>query len=382
MTEPRPHRVLIAGGGVAGLEAAVALHELAGDRVEVEIRDPRDEFVYRPFSVGAPFGAARISRYGLADLAARCGASFALGSIASVDAAEHRALTHDGESIPYDRLVVAGGARLLAGVPGAVTFWGVDDEQGIGAVVARLRAGQLRSVVFAVPSGCGCSWALPVYELALFATAETARGSSGSARVTIVTPEDAPLQLFGAAAGARMADLLSERRIEVIAGAHPVKFEDGRLQVAPGGYVEADAVVSLPRMEGRRIDGVAHDPEGFIVVDAHGRVRGMRDVFAAGDMTRFPVKQGGLATQQADAVAEAIAAEAGCDVEPRPFDPVLRGVLWTGEDPRYLYGELSGGHGETSSLSDEPPWPPGEGKIIGRFLTPFLTDASVAMSPG
>ena len=69
-------------------------------------------------------------------------------------------------------------------------------------------------------------------------------------------------------------------------------------------------------------------------------------------MTAFPVKQGGIATQEADAAAEAIAAAAGCEVEPAPFDPVLRGVLWTGGEPRYLYGRLTGGHGETSRLSE------------------------------
>jgi sulfide:quinone oxidoreductase len=93
-------------------------------------------------------------------------------------------------------------------------------------------------------------------------------------------------------------------------------------------------------------------------------------------VTTFPVKQGGIATQQADAAAEAIAAELAADVEARPFDPVLRGVLWTGGQPRYLYGRLTGGHGETSTFSDTPPWTEPEQKIVGRYLTPFLAEAT------
>jgi sulfide:quinone oxidoreductase len=101
-------------------------------------------------------------------------------------------------------------------------------------------------------------------------------------------------------------------------------------------------------------------------------VIGIENVFAAGDVTAFPVKQGGIATQEADAAAEAIAAAAGCEVDPSPFDPVLRAVLWTGADPRYLYGRPTGGHGEVSTLDDAPPWHVRDGKIVGRYLTPFL----------
>lgn len=361
---------MIVGGGVAGLEAALALRDLAGERLEIEIRDPHGEFVYRPFSVGAPYDAAQIVRYDLGQLAGRCGAAFKCDSIVSVDGEQHRAITHDGEEIPYDYLVLACGARLLAAMPGATTFWGVDDEGGIAEVVRRLRAGELRRVVFTMPSGCG--WGLPLYELALLAAVESAKAAGGDTQLTVVTPEDEPLQLFGRRAGEQMGELLRERGIEIVTGAHPVKFEGGWLHTAPGDEIEADAVVSLPRMEGRRIPGVPQDADGFISVEEHSRVRGMERVFAAGDGTNFPVKQGGIATQEADAAAEAIAAEAGSDVAPQPFDPILRGVLWTGEKPRYLYGRLGGGHGETSTFSEEPPWPAQEGKILGRYLTPFL----------
>src|SRR5215217_5620596 len=85
-------RVLIAGGGIAGIEAALALRDLAGDRVEVEVRDPRREFAFRPFSVGEPYGAARVFRYDLERLVERCGASFGTGGIVSADPHRHLAV--------------------------------------------------------------------------------------------------------------------------------------------------------------------------------------------------------------------------------------------------------------------------------------------------
>jgi sulfide:quinone oxidoreductase len=384
----RRPKALIAGGGVGALEAALALRDLAGERIEVELCAPRREFVYRPFAVGEPYGAASVLRYDLAELAGRCGASFRLGGVVSVDAEAQLATARDGERIAYDHLVLSPGARMLWAVPGAVTFWGVADEGGVGSIVHRLRAGSLRRVVFTMPGGN--SWALPLYELALLASAVLAKSGIADASLGVVTPEDAPLQLFGRAVAEEMSRLMAARGIEVVSGSHPVAFDGGELRIAPGGPIEAEAVVSMPRLEGRRIDGIPHDEEGFIPVDEHSRVVGVENAFAIGDVTSFPVKQGGIATQQADAAAEAIAAGLGCELEPAPFDPVLRGVLWTGEEPRYLYGRPAGGHGEVSRLEKTPPWPESEGKIVGRYLTPFLDglareghdDAPVVISAG
>jgi sulfide:quinone oxidoreductase len=219
----------------------------------------------------------------------------------------------------------------------------------------------------------GATWALPLYELALLADSELSKQGVQGTSIVIVTPEDTPLHVFGRAASERVGELLAERGIEVVTNATPIQFEEGKIAVSPRGTIDAEAVLSLPRMEGRRIGGVPHDLAGFVPVDAHGRVRGMQHAYAVGDVTNFPLKQGGVATQQADTAAEAIAAELGCDVAAEPLDPILRAVLWTGAKPLYLTGHLAGGHGETSSAGDAPPWRGGEeDKLVGRYLTPFF----------
>jgi sulfide:quinone oxidoreductase len=139
----------------------LALHDLAGERVAVEVCAPRRDFVYKPFSVGEPYGAAQILRFDLERLAERCGASFSLDSITSVDASAREARTHDGRQIPYDYLIIAAGARLVWPFPGATAFWGVSDEADIERVLRGLDRGRLRRVAFTLPSGS--SWALPVY---------------------------------------------------------------------------------------------------------------------------------------------------------------------------------------------------------------------------
>jgi len=374
-------RVAIAGGGVASLELALALRDLAGDRVQVEIFSPRREFVYRPYAVGEPYGTAHVARYDLEDLAARCDARFRLDSVVSVDPDLRLLSTHDGEKVAYDYLALATGARLLWPVPGAITFWGIADEGDVAKVMDRVRAGEVRSLAFTMPSHE--SWALPLYELALLARSELDKAGLTDVRLTVVTPEDAPLQIFGRRASELMAGLLCERRIGVVPRTHPVRFEDGHLHVVPEAEIPFDAVVSLPSLEGRQVRGVPHDPDGFIRTDDHCRVLHRDRIFAAGDLTSFPVKQGGVATQQADAIAETIAADLGADLDPQPFDPILRGVLWTGDGQRYLQGWLGGGHGETSTLTEEPPWQggTGEGKIVGRYLTDFIAKVGSEQVP-
>jgi sulfide:quinone oxidoreductase len=343
----RRPRVLIAGGGVAAIEASLALRDLAGKRLEVELWAPCDEFAYRPFALGESWDSVDISRYDLDSLLRRVGVSFRRDGIFSVDSDAGLAMAGEGRQIPYDYLLVATGARMLWAVPGAATFWGAADEGGFGGLMRRLRRGILRDVAFTMPSGQ--SWGLPVYELALLASTALAKCGIGDAGLVVVTPEDAPLEAFGRVVAEQMAQLLREHRIEVVTGVHPLGFEDGHLRVVPGESIATDAVVSLPRLEGHRIDGLPFGLDGFLPVDRHCGVVGVERVFAAGDVTSFPVKQGGIATQGADAAAEAIAAAAGCAVEPAPFDPVLPAD--TGRE------------------------------VVGRYLTPFLAGLSAREEP-
>ena len=106
-------------------------------------------------------------------------------------------------------------------------------------------------------------------------------------------------------------------------------------------------------------------------------VEGLEAVYAAGDATNFRVKQGGLAAQQADAVAEHLAARHGAPVEPAPFRHVLRGMLFTGGPAAYLRAD---GEGEGAAAAQALWWPPT--KIAGRHLAPYLYQHGAAAPPG
>jgi sulfide:quinone oxidoreductase len=354
----------------------LALREIAGERVEVVLHDTRPEFVFRPFAIGEPYGTTRSFRYDLRRLSECCGAALRASTIAAVEPQRRLAVTRDGERLSYDYLIVATGARMLWAVPGAVTYWGVADEGQVGDLIADLRSGHLQRIALTMPAGH--TWALPLYELALLA-ASLGKVGNGGTRVTVVTPESVPLETFGRRVARQTSALLSERHIEVIPDARAAEFKAGNLRIVGGEDLQADAVITLPRMEGRRIGGMPHDGNGFIGVDEHGGVIGLERVYAAGDVSSHPFKQGAFATQQADTVAEAIAAAAGAGPQPSPFDAVKRAVLWTGEGPRYLCGKEGDGDDGASGPSERHLELLHNGRLTARYLTP-LVDSLLADS--
>ena len=161
-----------------------------------------------------------------------------------------------------------------------------------------------------------------------------------------------------------------ESGVTLQTGSYGDPSSPGWLEITPGHRsLAVDRIVTEPRLLGPYLRGIPSEHEGFIQTDAHGRVPGLDDVFAAGDATTFPVKQGGLAAQQADAVAEAIAAAAGAQIDPHPFRPVLRGTLLTGGPARYLRADISGDAGDDSTVSDEALWwPPNKLCGVSRSL--------------
>jgi sulfide:quinone oxidoreductase len=371
-----PLRVLVAGGGVAGLETLLALRDLAGERVRCALLTPEPDFVYRPMAVAEPFARGRAARHRLDAIARDLSAELVEGRLAEVDADAGEAVTDDGRRLGYAALVVAVGAESEPALPNVLTWTPERDAEVYGGLLRDLDEGYTKRVAFVVP--VGVAWPLPAYELALMTAWQARSMGHDDVHITVYTPEEAPLALFGAAGSTAVHDDLDEGGVEVQTGA-VVTGADGGLRIEPGGRpLDAERIVALPRAVGPALRGVSNDERGFVICDAHGQVARTDTVWAAGDATTFPIKQGGLAAQQADAAAEAIAARAGADVEPRPFHPVLRGVLLTGRGQRWMRGpdETDEGAAARHALF----WPPT--KIAGRYLAPYLAARDEAEALG
>jgi sulfide:quinone oxidoreductase len=369
MTAQTPRRVVICGGGVAGVEALLALRALLKVGVEVHMVAPNRQFVYQPLAVAAPFDLAETHLFEIAEIASDQGAKLHVDSLAHVDTEGRCVLLASGIVLPYDVLVIAVGAQPRDWLEGALHFAGAKSVAAFRALLERFEDDSDQQLCFVNPAGV--SWTLPLYELALLTASRMADRGIIGVELTIVTPEEDPLAVFGPAASRMLRNLLSDRGIALKAGTYAEKIQHGELHLHPRATLEVDHVVTLAQLEGPALPGLPSDATGFILVDEHSRVTGLKDVYAAGDGTNLPVKQGGLATQQADAAAEVIAAQMGAAVTPSPIRPTLRAMLLTGIAPTYLRAQIAGRTGDSFETAANPLWWP-PSKIAGRYLAPYL----------
>ena len=367
-----PFNVLIVGGGVAGLEAALALRELGGGRIATTMIAPNPEFVYRPMSVREPFGYAEARRYPLDELARDIGVELLVDSFKWLDPERSVLHTEAGEQLSYDAVLLALGARLYARFEHALTIDDARLDELLHGLIQDIEGGYVQRLAFVAPGRMG--WPLPIYELALM-TAARAQDMNIELSITIATPEDAPLAIFGRGASDGVRQLLEDNGIVTITSAHCEVPEPGHVAINPGArHLEADRIVAMPELHGPSVPGVPGGPVGgFIPVDVHCKVPGIDRVWAAGDATDFAINHGGIAAQQADVAAQAIAALAGVAPAPAPFHPVIHGILLTGGKPRYLSAHVTGGHGSSSEITEAPTWSPAT-KIAAKYLAPYLVN--------
>ena len=238
----RPHtalsRVLILGGGIAGLEALLALRDLAAGRTEVTVIAPDPRFTYKPLIVEEPFTFTPAERRELEPAIRELGGRFVLGIASSVRPDIHAIVLTEGyearyvRELSYDLLVVCVGGRSRAAYKRAVTFRfrSLGDPLEVDALLARAEAHDSNRVAFVVPPGV--AWALPLYELALL-TRRRAEETGRDLRLTLLTPEESPLILFGSPASEAVADLLRARGVDFRGGVIVRESDDGGLQSFP-----------------------------------------------------------------------------------------------------------------------------------------------------
>jgi sulfide:quinone oxidoreductase len=368
----RPVRIAICGGGVAAIEALLGLRALLGPGPHIDLIAPNRRFIYQPLAVAEPFGLAQTRLFEMVTVAAEQGAQLHVASLEAVEPDKRRIALTGRARLFYDHLIIAVGARRCSWLPGALAFTGAADVSSFRELLARLEQGNVSRVALVVPPGI--SWALPAYELALLTASWIAERHLTGIELTIVTAEEQPLAVFGPAASRALRGLLADRGIRLRGRARAESVARDALRLASGEVVGADEVVSLPELEGPRLSGLAADDSGFIEINDYAQVVGLDDVYAAGDGTAFPIKQGGVATQQADVAVEMIAAGLGAGPTPAPLQPMLRGMLLTGIAPTYLRASVRGTFPHHDEIAADPLWWPPT-KIAGRHLGPYLSRA-------
>jgi sulfide:quinone oxidoreductase len=363
---------VVAGGGFAALEAVLALRALAGDQLNVTLVAPNSTLAYRPAATTEAVDDAPPRSYEIQGIVDDLSVGYHRSRVEAVAPTEKWVRLSTGARLEYDALVLAVGVRARAGVAGALTFRDQRDVPMFRRVLDDVDGGLVHRLAFAIPSGC--TWPLPLYELALL-SAMRMQERRLEIEIMVVSPEPQPLAVFGPRGSTLVADLLAERGVRFLgrsAASHVLR--GGWLGLEFDAPIKADRVVAAPQLRGQRITGVPASWWGFVPTDMSGRVEGLADVYAAGDMTTFPIKQGGVAAQQADRVAEAIAEASGVTVRPRRVASVLRARLLGGERPLFLRAELDAFGGATTATLEHRyrEGVGGSSKVFGLYLTPYL----------
>ena len=371
-----PLRVVVAGAGIAGLEAAAALRDLAGDRVRLTLIAPEPRFVQRALEPYGSFGITPPPPVAIATLTRQLDAVLVADRLAWVDRDARTVHCRSGAIHRFEGLVLALGARTGTRYDHAITL---DDTaaQELRKLTADVLAARVRRVALIAPERM--AWPLPLYEAALMIAARAAEHRCELA-LTLITAEAAPLQAFGDRASEQMATLLAEHDIELHTDALCDVPAPGHVTVMSVGAhrpteLAVDRVLALPELFGPHVRGLPCAPYGFIPIDRFCRVVGMSTIYAAGDGTDYPIKHGGIAAQQAAVAAACIAAAAWADVRAGAFQPTIDGLLLTGGRPRRLSARLTGAQPFRSMMTavptDDPTVPV---KLAAPYLTSLLNE--------
>ena len=363
-------RVVICGGGIAAVEGLLRLRRLAGDACEVTLLSPADELRYRPVAVQEPFARPAAPRFPMRRIARETDTEWVQDALKRVDPDEQQVHTSEGRALPYDALLVAVGAGVKVPYERVTVFDDAQPDETYHGIVQDVEGGYTTKIAFLLPEGP--AWPLPVYELALM-TAERAHSMSlDDLRVDVVTAEPAPLAPFGQGASDAVRGLLDRFGITLHTDSTAEVPGSRRLIVHPSGLeLDPDRIVAMPRIVGPALRGLPAAEDGFLPIDEHCRVKGLDGrVFAAGDAVDYPIKHGGLGAQMADVAAGGIHALAGGADDPPELRPVIRGVLYTGEEPLYV-SAWQEETGIVSKVSTERSWPADE-KVVAEELGPFL----------
>lgn len=323
-------RIVVAGGGFAGLETLFYLRHTLGSAAELTLVSDHDYFLFKPNTIYIPFGDdPEKFKLSLARPMTRKNILFHPGRAVAVDTDARKLVLQDGE-VEYDYLVLATGATMRPEeVPGlaefACTLWTPEEmlrlRHQLNQVVERAGEGRKQDIVFVVPPNNKCSG--PLYELVMMIDTWLRRKEvRGQVQITWATYESSYIQAFGPRLHTVVTEEFAERGVEGHTGYLVREVTPDKVIFQDGSGFHFDLLISFPPYAARQaFAGLPSDGRGFLQVEPDSRrIKGHENLFAVGDAADFPVKQAFLALLQGDAAAEHIAAE----IQHRKADPKMK----------------------------------------------------------
>ncbi|HYZ91579.1 MAG TPA: FAD-dependent oxidoreductase [Actinomycetota bacterium] len=331
-------RIVVAGGGFAGLEAAFMARMRLHDNVDITVVSDHERFLFKPNTTYIPFGAEPDHLFiDLDKPLKRRNIAFIKGQVVDVDPGAQTLVLADRTRVPYDFLVLATGASMRPEeIPGltehAAQIFTVDAmldlRRRLDKVLIRAEAGRRSDVLFVVPPNNKCSG--PLYEIVFMLETWLRRhGVRDQVNITYSTYERSFIQAFGPRLHQVVASEFAERGIEGHTEEVVERIRAGEARFEGGVTRSFDDLISFPPyVAAVHYPALPSDERGFITTDLPSReVVGYPGVYAPGDAGDFPVKQAFLAFLEADSTAEHVAARVQDRQPAGGFDPVSMCVM-------------------------------------------------------
>lgn len=314
-------QIVILGSGFAALSTVRGLRR-EGVENPITVVSPQCELVYLPSLIWVPSGkrSGDDLRVPLARFFERERVSWVQGSVQQVLEGGRRVVTSAG-TIDNDFLVVATGGHTLRRLPGIehaiIPCEGIAQAEAIRDRLAAMDGGTIAVGFASNPAEPGAVRGGPMFEF-LFGidTLLRKQGRRERFRLVFFNPSEQPGKRLGPTAVKKMLARMQALGIETHLGHKPLGFTPTRVETEGGGF-DADLILFMPGLTGPAwLEGskLPLSGGGFIAAEATCRVRGMEQVYVAGDAGSYPgpdwmAKQAHQADLQARAVARNIAAE-------------------------------------------------------------------------
>lgn len=330
-------RIVVLGGGFAGLESLFYLKYKLGPRADLTLVTDEPKFLFKPNTIYIPFGEPPEKfEVDLLRPLKKQSITMVQARVESIDP-DKRAITTVGGVVDYDYLVVATGAKMRSEeIPGlgehAITVWTPDQmlrlRDRIEWAEDRAAGNNRTRFLFLVPPNNKCSG--PLYEMVLMLDTHLRRnGCRDCVDLVYATKEEAFIEAFGPRLNTVVTDEFRERNIEGHTGFVVTEIEPGKATFQNGEQLSFDVLVSFPPYIASGVfERLPTDDRGFIQVENDSRrVLGHDRIFAAGDAANFPIKQAFLALLQGDAAGDHIAAEVLGEKPTVNFEPMSMCVM-------------------------------------------------------
>lgn len=338
-------RIVIVGGGFAGITAMHALKKELGHKVNVTLIDYRANTLNKPRlpDVAVKGETVEHARFLMKKAVERDGYELIQETVIKIDPKKQKIYLKEGGVESYDYLILATGVdKYYEGIEGFIEFgYSVCDDIQAPRLYRRLQTFKGGPIfIGSMPYKSGtrvdapkllapCEG--PVGEV-MFMLKDFLRkkGLSESSPITAFSPAEIFFEDVGEKVRNAVGEIMKQEGIGLMTGKVVSAIDDKRIYFEDGTSELCELPIILPQYKPYAFlqESNLTDDAGFIPTDKQMRHLDYENIFAAGDVNALSVpKLGHIAVNQAEIAAKTIAKEFEKNVQIPAYEPAILCVM-------------------------------------------------------